>query len=207
MRLYIAPQTCSLAPHLALEYAGAQYEISHLHFGNNQQRSPEYLAINPKGRVPALVTDRGILTETPAILVFIAQSYPQAELAPLHDAYEFAKLQEFQNYLSSTVHVAHAHRPRGARWVDDPAALEAMRRKVPQNMAECFELIERDYVRGPWVFGEKLSLADFYLFAIAQWLEADGVEPARFPKVQALQRRLEADPRAQRVLAQQSPPA
>ncbi len=82
----------------------------------NQQNSPEYLAINPKGRVPSLVTDQGVLTETPAMLAFIAQSFPAAKLAPLDDAFAFAKMQAFNSYLCSTVHVAHAHKGRGPRW-------------------------------------------------------------------------------------------
>ena len=77
-----APGTCARASHIALEEAGASYTAERLDFKNSQQTTPQYLAINPKGRVPALVTDRGTLTETPAILAFIAQSFPQARLVP-----------------------------------------------------------------------------------------------------------------------------
>ena len=115
-KLYYAPGTCALASHIALEEAGAAYSAERLDFKSNQQNSPEYLKINPKGRVPALVTDRGILTETPAMLAFIAQSFPQAKLAPLDDAFAFAQVQAFNSYLCSTVHVAHAHKGRGYRW-------------------------------------------------------------------------------------------
>ena len=97
-----------------------------LSFASNEQRGAEYLAINPKGRVPAMVTDRGILTETPAMLAYIAQSFPEARLAPLDDPFAFAEVQAFNSYLCSTVHVAHAHRMRGQRWADDPAAIAAM---------------------------------------------------------------------------------
>jgi glutathione S-transferase len=83
LKLFYATGTCALASHIALQEAGADYETVRLDFRSNDQRKPEYLAINPKGRVPALVTDRGILTETPAILVFVAQTFPQARLAPL----------------------------------------------------------------------------------------------------------------------------
>ena len=85
-------------------------------FGSQAQRSPEYLAVNPKGRVPALVTESGTLTETPGLLLFVAQRFPQAELAPLSDSFALAQVQEFNSYLCSTVHVAHAHDRRGARW-------------------------------------------------------------------------------------------
>jgi glutathione S-transferase len=109
MKLYYAPGTCALASHIALEEAGADYSAMRLDFKANQQQSPDYLKVNPKGRVPALVTDKGILTETPAILAFIAQSFPDAKLAPSDDAFAFAQAQAFNSYLCSTVHVAHAH--------------------------------------------------------------------------------------------------
>ena len=131
--------------------------------------------------MPALATDRGILTETPAILAYIAQTYPQAGLAPLADPFAFAQLQAFNAYLCSTVHVAHAHRPRGARWADEPSSLEDMKRKTTRNMADCFELIETQMFAGPWAMGEAYSLADPYLFTIAGWLEGDGVDIAGFP--------------------------
>ena len=82
LTLFYAHNTCSLASHIALEDSGAAYEAKRLNFAENEQRKPEYLKINPKSRVPALVTDQGILTETPAILVYIAQSFPKANLAP-----------------------------------------------------------------------------------------------------------------------------
>ena len=89
IKLFYASDTCSLASHIALEDAGAEYSITRISFANDEQRKPEYLAINPKGRAPALVTDEGVLTETPAILAFIAQSFPQARLAPLDDPFRF----------------------------------------------------------------------------------------------------------------------
>jgi glutathione S-transferase len=183
MTLYYAAHTCALATHIALQEAGADYTMVRIDFAANEQRSPAYLAINPKGRVPALVTERGILTETPAMLAFVAQSCPQANLAPLTDAFAFAQVQAFNSYLCSTVHVAHAHRMRGTRWADDPAAIAEMQRKVPQSVGACFDLIEEAMFRGPWVMGDSYTICDPYLFTLGQWLEADGVDPARLPKV------------------------
>jgi len=96
--LYYTPHTCSLASHIALEDTGAEYELRRIDFSKNEQQSPEYLRVNPKARVPALVTPHGILTETPAILTFIAQTFPQAALAPLNDPFAFAELQAFTSY-------------------------------------------------------------------------------------------------------------
>jgi len=207
MILYYAPDTCALASHIALEHAGADYEIRRIDFSRTEQRSPEYLRINPRGRVPALVTPRGVLTETPAILIFIAQSFPAARLAPLEDPFALAEVQAFNSYLCATVHVAHAHRMRGYRWADDPMALEAMRKKVPQSVGECFELIEREMLRGPWVLGPVYSVCDMYLFTLAQWLEADGVDVARLPKVMDHRRRMSENPAVARALAAELAPA
>lgn len=201
LQFFFAPGTCSLATHIVLEELGLPYEGVRLDLAGQAQRQPGYLAINPKGRVPALVTPQGVLTETPALLVYLAQLQPEARLAPLDDAYAFARLQSFNSYLCSTVHVAHAHRRRGARWADDPAAIEAMQRKVPQTMAECFDLIERELLAGPWVLGAHYTVADPYLFTLARWLEGDGVDVARFPQVQAHLRRMAERPAVQRALA------
>ena len=203
LELFYAANTCALASHIALEEAGAEYQAVRLSFASEDQRKPEYLAINPKARVPALVTDGGVLTETPAILAFIAQSFPKAKLAPLADLFAFARVQAFNSYLCSTVHVAHAHRMRGYRWVDDPAAIEAMKKKVPTSVGECFALIERAMFEGPWVMGASYSICDPYLFTLAQWLEADGVDLARLPKIRDHRTRMSARPAVKQALAEE----
>ncbi len=185
LELYYAPDTCALATHIALEDAGADYRLRRVDFGKGEQRSAAFLAVNPKGRVPALATPRGILTESPAMLAFVAQSYPAAGLAPLDDPFAFARLQSVNSYLCSTLHVAHAHRMRGHRWADEPEAIAAMRRKVPESVGACWAYVEDEVLAGPFVMGEAYSIADPYLFTFAQWMEADGVVPGRFPKVAA----------------------
>ena len=200
LTLYYATNTCALASHIALEEAGAAYETRWVDFGAAEQTKPEYLTINPKGRVPSLVTERGVLTETPAILAYIAQSYPEAQLAPLDDLFAFADLQAFMSYLCATVHVAHAHRARGYRWADNSAAHEAMKKKVPQSVGGCFDLIERKMLRGPWVMGDAYTVADPYLFTIARWMEVDSVDPAAFPRVLDHRDRMAERPAVQRAL-------
>ncbi len=203
LTLFYAVHTCSLASHIALEDAGADYSTVRISFAAEEQRKPDYLAINPKGRVPALVTDRGILTETPAMLAFIAQSFPLKNLAPQQDPFLFAQVQAFNSYLCSTLHVAHSHRMRGYRWADDQAAIEAMQRKVPQSVASCYELIEHHMLGTPWVMGETYTICDPYLFTMAQWLEADGVDPQRFPKVIDHRRRMSERQQVQRAVAEE----
>lgn len=198
--LYYAAGTCAQAVLIALYEADAQFTLKTLSFADNEQRSPEYLSINPKGRVPALATEHGVLTETPALLLYVAQTHPQARLAPLHDPFALAQMQEFNAYLASTAHIAHAHRPRASRWADDEAAQAAMRAKVPQNMRECFAVIEQHYLGDKtWVMGEQFTVADGYLYTVAGWLKGDGVDIAEFPRVAAHFERVKARASVQRL--------
>ena len=205
LKLYYAAHTCSLATHLVLEEVGADYSTVRIDFGKAEQRSPEYLEVNPKGRVPALVTDRGVLTETPAMLVFVAQSFPAAGLAPLDDPFAFAEVQAFNSYLCSTLHIAHAHRMRGHRWVDadDAASIAAMQRQVPQSVSACYDLIELGMLKGRWVMGERYTICDSYLFTLAQWLEQDGVDPKRIPRVVDHRRRVSERAAVRKAIAEE----
>ena len=189
-----------------LEEVGADYSTVRIDFATEQQKSAEYLKINPKARVPALVTDEGVLTETPAMLVYVAQRFPQARLAPMEDPFFFAQIQSFNSYLCSSVHVAHAHRMRGHRWVDadDKAAIAAMQRKVPESVGAGFELIEREMLKGPWVMGDRYTICDPYLFTLAQWLEKDGVDPARIPRVVDHRRRMSERPSVKKAIAEET---
>lgn len=123
LTLFYTPNTCSPASHLALEHAGAEYQLRRVDFSKAEQRSPEFLRINPKARVPALVTRQGI---------------------------------------------------------------------------------ENELLRGPWVMGDAYGICNLYLFTIAQWLESDGVDAARFPKVSAHRQRMRDNPLVQRVLGAES---
>ena len=183
LKLYYAPGSCALASHIALEEAGADYVAEVVDFANNAQQSKDYLAINPKGRVPALVTPQGVLTETPAVLVYIAQTHPAKNLAPLDDTWKFARFQSFNSYICSTVHVNFAHLTRGYRWADQQSSLDDMTAKTPQTMADAFDLIENDLLAGPWVMGDDYSIADGYLLTVTRWLYRSGVEPGRHPRV------------------------
>lgn len=205
LKLFHAWGSCSLASLIALEEAGADYELAVMDTQLGDQRRAEYLAINPKGRVPALITDQGILTETPALLAYIAQIFPDAHLAPLGDPFAFAQAQAFNSYLCSTVHVAHAHKHRGHRWTDDPAAQAAMTAAVPEKEIACFQLIEDDMLAGPWVLGEAFSICDAYLYTLTGWLEGDGVDRRQFPRVNAIYDAVAARPAVRKVLARRTP--
>jgi len=203
LKLYFTPGTCALATHIALAEAGADYTAERIDFKTNQQQSPEYLAINPKGRVPALVTDRGVLTENVAMLAYIAQTFPKANLAPIDDPYAFAEVQAINSYLSSTVHVAHSHKGRGYRWATEESSFADMKKTLPKSMAAVFGLLEQKMLRGPWMMGETYTICDPYLFTLTGWLEGDGVDIATLPKVADHFKRMKDRPAVQKALAEE----
>jgi len=200
--LFFSPGACSLASAIALAESGLSYQLKRLKFAESEQRSAAYLELNPKGRVPALATDDGVLSENVAILAYVAQMAPSAKLAPLDDPFAFGRMQAFNAYLAATVHVAYAHKRRGSRWADGEAALQDMAAKAPQNLRDCFTLIENEYLPGPWVLGETYSVADAYLFTLTDWLSGLGIEMADFPRVADHYRRMRERPAVQRALAE-----
>lgn len=200
LKLHLAKSTVALAPHITLEEIGAEYELCWLDFTKAEQTGGAYLAVNAKGRVPALETAHGTLTETAAILTYLAETHADANLLPA-DAFARGRVNELMLYLAATMHVAHAHKLRGARWADDPAAHDAMRAKVTENMSACAALIEAQMIEGPWVLGARYSIADIYLFTISTWLEGDGVAIAQFPRLAAHFEAMQARPAVARVWA------
>ncbi len=183
MQFHYAPNTISLATALALIETETDVDYVRVDFAKAEQTSPAYLAINPKGRVPALVTDHGILTETGALLDYVAALNPDKNLIP-DDLYTAAQMREVMWYLGTTMHVNHAHKMRGHRWADQDASLRDMTAKVAETMgASCAYL--QDKIAGPYVVGDAVSLADFYLFTLCTWLPGDGVNITNYPTLSA----------------------
>ncbi|MEO1107049.1 MAG: glutathione S-transferase family protein [Pseudomonadota bacterium] len=200
MQLYYAPRTISVAVAIALEEAGLDYEAIKLDFVGGEQTKPAYKQINPKGRVPALAVDGGILTETGALLEFIAAKAPDAGLVPA-DPVMAARMREVMFYLASTMHVNHAHKQRGHRWADSESSWKDMTAKVAETMTASCDYISANGLRGPFVLGEAVSLADAYLYVVCSWLEGDGVDVSAFPKIVAFREAMEARASIQAVRA------
>jgi len=167
---------------IAMNEAEVDYNLTRVDFSNAEQRGAAYLSINPKGRVPALETPRGVLTETAAILEFVASTHPKAGLMPA-DPFDAATMRSAMIYFASTMHVNHAHAMRGARWADDASSWADMKQKIPQTMTESAAYVEEHVIKGPFVMGDTFTLADPYLFVISTWLPGDGVDMAQFPKL------------------------
>ena len=193
MKLYYFPKTISIAAVLALHEAGVEFEAVKVDFSKAEQAGPHYHAINPKGRVPALVTDQGVVTETGAILEYIAALAPEAGLVPA-DALQAARMREAMYYLASTAHVNHAHKMRGARWATQETSFADMAAKVPETMTASAAYLENKVLAGPFVLGERISLADVYLYVVCTWLPGDQVDMTAFPKLTAFMAAMEARP-------------
>lgn len=192
MKLYYAPGTISIAVAIALEEAGLAYEPVKVDFASAEQTKPDYIKLNPKGRVPALVLENGtILTETGALLDYIAAVKPEAGLSPASSE-DAAHMRSVMYYLASTMHVAHAHKMRGSRWADQQSSWDDMTAKVPETMTACAAYVESDCLRGDYAVGDAFTIADPYLFVVCNWLAGDGVEVSDFPKITAYLARMEA---------------
>jgi glutathione S-transferase len=203
LKLFYGPNACSLASHIALAEAGAEFEAVRLDLKSGDQRKPDYLAVNPKGRVPALVTPRGILTENVVILGWVAQTYPQAHLRPEGDFFAFSEMQAFNLYLASTIHIIFAHLFRTERLADSESARAEIKTKVPSSLATQWDLIEDRLGDGrPWVCGKQYTVADCYLYVFARWLERDGAGGSdAMPLTRAHRARMQERAAVKKVLA------
>lgn len=200
LSLYSAPGSVGVASHIALEESGLDYDFVTVDMVNKEHQSEQYLKINPKARVPSLFVGDEVLTETPAILAYVAHLAPASSIALPDDPLAFAQIQSFNSYLSSTVHIAHAHKKRGSRWSDDDEVCEKLSSFVPVSMGQCFDLIQTQMMKTPWVHGDSFSISDPYLFTICRWLEGDGVDIADYPLVAAHFQRMQERSSVQHVL-------
>ncbi|WP_083545553.1 glutathione S-transferase family protein [Sulfitobacter alexandrii] len=192
LKLYYTPGTISIAVAITLEEAGLAYETVKVDFASAEQTKPAYLAVNPKGRVPAMTSDDGrIMTETGALLEYVAALAPDAGLLPA-DAVTAVHMRGVMYYIASTMHVAHAHKMRGHRWADAQASFDDMKAKVPQTMRACAEYVEAECLRGDYVCGDALTIADPYLFIVCNWLKGDDVVLSDFPRIEGFLARMEA---------------
>jgi len=193
-----------LAPHIALNEVGADYEAIKVDTMKGEQRSAEYLALNPKGRVPTLATDEGTLTEVPVLLGYIARTYPKADLAHFC-TFKFFEMQSFNSYLASTIHITYAHIFRPERYGDTDSAKAEMRAKAPKVLREQLQLIEDRFADGrEWVHGDKYTVSDPYLYVFSRWLERDGIGGSNgLPRLVAHRARVQGREAVKKTLEQE----
>lgn len=197
LKLYYSPGACAMASHIALEEAGADYELVQIDLKTGAQKSPEYLAINPAGVTPALVTDEGVLTENLVIMAYVAHAHAEANLTPASDSFAFAKMQALNGFLGSSLHPAIGR----ALFSRPPLEGEAKDTAIEAALAK-YDLLETHLLVGPWAMGEAYTVADGYVGVFSRWARQAGLLDAqRYPRLNAHLDRLQARPAVQSVLA------
>jgi glutathione S-transferase len=200
LKLYYSPGACSLAPHICFEEAGAEVEYVRVDLAKSENRSPEYLKLNPNARVPLLATERGTLSEASAIMAWIAATWPEARLMPT-DPWAAAQVDSFNSFITSGVHAsAFGAVFRPGRFSDDPALHPAIKAKGLATLKAQFALIEVRLEPGGWVHGD-YSTSDPYLLVMARWWTRVGESLADFPHIEAHLRRMMERPAVQRAFA------
>jgi glutathione S-transferase len=196
LKLYYSPGACALASHVALEEAEADYVLEKVDLRAGQQRTPEYLAINPAGVTPALQTDAGVLTQNTAILAYVAQTHPHAHLADLDDPFAFARTQAFNAWLASSLH------PAIGKVLFSRPPLEGEAKDAAMKIAlEKLDLAEHHLLAGPWAMGADHSVTDGYLMVFTRWARQAGLlDKTRFPKLNAHLDLVQSRPAVQRAL-------
>lgn len=167
IEFYYAQGACSLASQIALAEAGADYAPHRLNLANGDQRTPAYLAINPHGRVPALVADGHVVTEGPAILGYIAERFPEAALLPSTPEAR-AHVRQLLNWYSASVHATFAHIFRPERF-GPPDAADAIKATARAALAPIFDEIEAMFTASEWAALDGYSIADGYPFVFYRW--------------------------------------
>jgi glutathione S-transferase len=200
MKLYVMPGSCALSCHIALEWAGAKYDLEMV--TREALQSEDYLAVNPKAKVPALALDGGdVVTEAQAILLYIADLFPDASLAPqASDILGRAKLNEALSELTSEVHTAFEPVFVPSRHVVEPACEKGAKQAALARVDRCFQRLDESLDGQDWVFRER-SIADPYLFAMARWLKMTPKPVASYPAIARHHARMLDDPGVRRAMA------
>jgi len=199
--LYYSPGVCSLAPHVALEETGIAFEARRVSIADGQHKSAAYCAINPQGRLPALVIDNQVVTEVPALLTYIASLRPERGLVPAGGSLDQARCFELLAFLSSSLHIAYAQLWRPERFLSDDFEqrdlFSALGREAIQR---CNAEVEARLV-GPWALGEHFSIADAYLLPFYRWGVRIGLDMvATCPRWSAWSLRMAARQAVQRAV-------
>lgn len=196
MKLYYAPQACSLAPHIVLRELGLAFDPVRV---DNRSKltadGRDFLAINPKGYVAALELDNGqVLTEGPAILQYLADLQPKAGLAPANGSWERVRLQEMLNFISSEVH-------GGMTWLFSTAIDDAVKALFRERLFKRFALLDQTLVRQDYLLEGTFGVADAYLFSVLRWTEGFAIDLQQWPGLVRFQVRIGERRSVQEALA------
>ncbi|MBD2746984.1 glutathione transferase GstA [Microvirga sp. BT688] len=195
MKLYYYPGACSLAPHIVAREAGIAFTLEKVDLANRTtETGANFAAINPKGYVPALgLQDNSVLTEASAIIQYLADSQPAADLVPAHGSMERYRLLEWLGFISTEIHKGF-----GPLW--NPATPDAVKAATKERLATRFSLLDEALGKQPFLMGDKFTIADAYLFTVVNWTNFHAIDISSFPNLQAFQARVASRPAVQQAL-------
>jgi glutathione S-transferase len=195
MKLFYSPGACSMSPHIALREAGLPFDLVKVDLkGKTIESGGDYHAVNGKGYVPALELDDGrVLTEGPAIVQYIADSKPDAGLAPPAGSIERYKLQEWLNFITSEL-----HKPLGSMF--NPAQTPEWKEHVKATLAKRLDWLAKEIAGRSYVLGNSFSVADGYLFTVLGWAAHVGFDLSRWPVIGEYLARIASRPKVVEAL-------
>jgi glutathione S-transferase len=195
MKLYFAPGACSLSPHIVLREAGLNFELEQVDLRTKKTKSgADFLKVNPKGQVPVLVTDDGkMLTEGPAVVQYIADHKPEAELAPPCGSFDRSRLQEWLNFITSELHKSFS--PLFA-----PNTPEEYKTIIKENLAKRFAGLDAHLAENQYLMGSRFSVADAYAFVVVGWAKPMKIDLAKWRNLTAYLDRIAARPKVQEAM-------
>ena len=199
LKLYYSPGACSLVPHIALEEAGATFEALRIPIAEGGHLTPEYLAVNPHARLPALGTDGGVITENIAVLNFLGDKFGAEGSVPREDPYAAARCNELLGWFSSSVHIAFAQVWRGIRFTDDQALWPGLEKGGRKVLARQFDEID-SLCTDEWLVRGQFTAADSYALTFLRWARRIGFEIELYPNWVALVGRVLERPPVRRAL-------
>jgi glutathione S-transferase len=199
LTLYYAPNTCALVPFVALTEAGADFEVKPLNTRANQHKTPEFLGLNPKHKVPVLVIDGYPLTENVAIQIWIDRQFPQANLLP-EDPMEQVKAISLMAWFASTVHPHLTPNIRPQNYCDAPGSEDAVKRVARRLLAEDLAIAEARLAGREWFF-DHFTTPDVYFFWCVRRARSFNIDLSAFANCLAHFARLEQRPSVQKVIA------
>lgn len=199
MKFYYCPGSVSFAPHIILNEVGAEFELIYTSVKNRSTQSEEFLRINPKGRVPVLDTGTEILTESAAIMYYLALSYPEKKLIP-STPMGFARVVEWTNWLSSVHAWAVAQNLRPERFTDDIDSHPGIKKKGFDNVSEIYAQIDEKLSKFEWAIPDGYSIADANLLIFFKWGNFLGLNMKKFEHWCEHTKRMEQRPAVQAVL-------
>ena len=198
--LYYFPGNASLLPHMMLREIGAPLELRYVDRAANAQKSPEYLRLNPNGRIPVLVDGDLVLYETAAIALYLVDRHPEAGLAPPPGSRERALFYRWMVHLTNTPQAEYRAWFYPEEHVADPAAAPAVKAAAGERLNGMFDRIAAQLGAGPWLLGERFSAADLFLTMLIRWGRGMPRPPRTLPALGALAERVLARPAVREAL-------